>query len=173
MPNRPHRPSTRETIHIENRRLRRLPPSRGWHYLSLRLLRGLQPGADGAYRGHPKLEWVGNANELNAAYAADGYARLCGLGAVVVTHGVGALNGIAGAASEHVPVVCISGSACRWSGRHAPAGRAGRGHRRRNLPATTRRCTSSGAARATMPPMDHPSTSMSVWPREPMKAREP
>lgn len=24
---------------------------------------------------HPNLKWIGNANELNAAYAADGYAR--------------------------------------------------------------------------------------------------
>ena len=58
------------------------------------------------------VAWVGTCNELNASYAADGYARLNGLGAVVVTNGVGALsaiNGIAGAYSEHVPVVCICG----------------------------------------------------------------
>src|SRR5262249_37416323 len=57
--------------------------------------------------------WVGNCNELNAAYAADGYARLHGLSGLVVTHGVGAwsaINGVAGAYSEHVPIVCISGS---------------------------------------------------------------
>ena len=46
------------------------------------------------------LEWVGNTNELNAAYAADGYARtMHGAGCLVTTHGVGelsALNGIAG-----------------------------------------------------------------------------
>jgi indolepyruvate decarboxylase len=62
-------------------------------------------------RGKPA--WVGNCNELNASYAADGYARLKGLGALIVTNGVGALsaiNGIAGAYSEHVPVVCICGS---------------------------------------------------------------
>jgi indolepyruvate decarboxylase len=60
-----------------------------------------------------KLEWIGTCNELNASYAADGYARLKGLGVVLVTNGVGALsalNGIAGSYSEHVPVVCISGS---------------------------------------------------------------
>jgi len=59
------------------------------------------------------LTWIGTCNELNASYAADGYARLNGLGAVVVTNGVGALsaiNGIAGAYSEHVPVICICGS---------------------------------------------------------------
>ncbi|MGW1723410.1 alpha-keto acid decarboxylase family protein [Streptomyces sp. NPDC002306] len=57
--------------------------------------------------------WVGTCNELNGAYAADGYARLNGLGAVVVTHGVGALsaiNGVAGAYSEHVPLICVTGS---------------------------------------------------------------
>src|SRR5579863_9315109 len=62
-------------------------------------------------RGRP--EWVGNCNELNAAYAADGYARLNGLAALIVTNGVGALsaiNGIAGAYSEHVPVICVCGS---------------------------------------------------------------
>jgi len=62
-------------------------------------------------RGAPA--WVGNCNELNASYAADGYARINGIGALIVTHGVGALsaiNGIAGAYSEHVPVICICGS---------------------------------------------------------------
>ncbi|KAI1130158.1 thiamine pyrophosphate enzyme [Nemania abortiva] len=58
------------------------------------------------------LEWVGNANELNAAYAADGYARVKGIGAIVTTFGVGelsAINGLAGAYSEMVPVVHIVG----------------------------------------------------------------
>ena len=62
-------------------------------------------------RGEPA--WIGNCNELNASYAADGYARINGLGALIVTNGVGALsaiNGVAGAYSEHVPVVCICGS---------------------------------------------------------------
>jgi indolepyruvate decarboxylase len=59
------------------------------------------------------LKWVGTCNELNASYAADGYARLNGLGALAVTNGVGplsAINGVAGSYSEHVPVICISGS---------------------------------------------------------------
>ncbi|WP_433220330.1 alpha-keto acid decarboxylase family protein [Dactylosporangium sp. CS-047395] len=59
------------------------------------------------------LEWVGNCNELNAAYAADGYARLNGIGAVVTTFGVGelsALNGVAGSYAERVPVVSIVGT---------------------------------------------------------------
>jgi indolepyruvate decarboxylase len=59
------------------------------------------------------LQWIGTCNELNASYAADGYARLNGLGALLVTNGVGPLsviNGIGGSYSEHVPVICISGS---------------------------------------------------------------
>jgi indolepyruvate decarboxylase len=62
-------------------------------------------------RGEPA--WIGNCNELNASYATDAYARINGLGAMIVTHGVGtlsAINGIAGAYSEHVPVILISGS---------------------------------------------------------------
>ena len=62
-------------------------------------------------RGAPA--WIGNCNELNAAYATDAYARINGIGAMIVTHGVGtlsAVNGIAGAYSEHVPVILISGS---------------------------------------------------------------
>ena len=59
------------------------------------------------------LRWIGTTGELNASYAADGYARLNGLGALLVTNGVGALsaiNGVAGSYSEHVPVICICGS---------------------------------------------------------------
>jgi indolepyruvate decarboxylase len=59
------------------------------------------------------LKWVGTCNELNASYAADGYARLNGLAAFTVTNAVGALgaiNGVAGSFAEHVPVVCIAGS---------------------------------------------------------------
>ncbi|KAG2412233.1 pyruvate decarboxylase [Aspergillus terreus] len=58
------------------------------------------------------LHWVGNCNELNAGYAADGYARINGISALVTTFGVGelsALNAIAGAYSEFVPIVHIVG----------------------------------------------------------------
>ncbi|KAF9891133.1 Pyruvate decarboxylase 1 [Aspergillus nanangensis] len=58
------------------------------------------------------LSWVGNCNELNAGYAADGYARINGISAMVTTFGVGelsALNAIAGSFSEFVPVVHIVG----------------------------------------------------------------
>src|ERR1700761_5237684 len=59
------------------------------------------------------LEWIGTTGELNASYAAVGYAPLNGLGAVLVTNGVGALsaiNGVGGSYSEHVPIICIAGS---------------------------------------------------------------
>lgn len=59
------------------------------------------------------LRWVGNANELNAAYATDGYARIKGIGALITTFGVGelsALNAIAGAYTERAPVVHIVGT---------------------------------------------------------------
>ena len=59
------------------------------------------------------LEWVGTCNELNGAYAADGYGRLNGMAALIVTNAVGALsaiNGIAGSYAEHVPVICVCGS---------------------------------------------------------------
>ncbi|KAI0700359.1 pyruvate decarboxylase [Cerioporus squamosus] len=63
---------------------------------------------------HPKIDWVGNCNELNASYAADGYARVNEgkPGVLLTTFGVGelsAMNGIAGAFSEHVPVFHIVG----------------------------------------------------------------
>jgi indolepyruvate decarboxylase len=60
-----------------------------------------------------RMRWVGTCSELNASYAADGYARLNGMGALTVTNAVGALsaiNGIAGSFAEHVPVVLIAGS---------------------------------------------------------------
>jgi TPP-dependent 2-oxoacid decarboxylase len=58
------------------------------------------------------IEFIGTCNELNAAYAADGYARINGIGALLTTYGVGDLSavcGIAGSLAEHVPVVFISG----------------------------------------------------------------
>ena len=59
------------------------------------------------------ITFIGTCNELNAAYAADGYARLNGIGAILTTYGVGELSaicGVAGACAEHVPVVCITGA---------------------------------------------------------------
>lgn len=63
------------------------------------------------------LKWVGTCNELNAAYAADGYSRTRGLpGVLVTTYGVGelsAINGIGGAHSEYVPIIHIVGTTSR------------------------------------------------------------
>ncbi|KAL2284738.1 hypothetical protein FJTKL_08817 [Diaporthe vaccinii] len=58
------------------------------------------------------LSWVGTPNELVGAYAADGYAREKGFGALVTTFGPGelsALCGIGGAFCENVPVLHIVG----------------------------------------------------------------
>ena len=62
---------------------------------------------------HPRLKWVPSANELNAAYAADGYARRRGAGIVCTTYGVGelsALNGLMGAMAERLPVFHLVGT---------------------------------------------------------------
>ncbi|WP_129111209.1 alpha-keto acid decarboxylase family protein [Bacillus toyonensis] len=62
---------------------------------------------------HENLEWIGNCNELNAAYAADGYARIKGVAALITTFGVGelsAINGVAGSYAENVPVIKITGT---------------------------------------------------------------
>jgi indolepyruvate decarboxylase len=62
---------------------------------------------DGAIVQHPRINYVGCCNELNAAYAADGYARVRGVGALSTTYGVGelsAISGVAGAYAENVPV---------------------------------------------------------------------
>lgn len=59
------------------------------------------------------VEWVGCCNELNAAYAADGYSRYTnGIGTVITTFGVGelgAISGLAGSCSEDVKVLHIVG----------------------------------------------------------------
>ncbi|AAS51437.2 ACR211Wp [Eremothecium gossypii ATCC 10895] len=68
------------------------------------------------------LQWIGTCNELNAAYAADGYSRYCNkIGCVVTTLGVGelsALNGVAGAFAEHVKVLHIVGVSMRAAQTH-------------------------------------------------------
>ncbi|QES88485.1 alpha-keto acid decarboxylase family protein [Rhizosphaericola mali] len=59
------------------------------------------------------IQWRGNTNELNAAYATDGYARVKGFGAFLTTFGVGELssiNGVAGSFAENVPVIQIVGA---------------------------------------------------------------
>lgn len=58
------------------------------------------------------IEFVGTCNELNAGYAADAYARINGIGCICVTWGVGgfsAMNAVAGAFAEQVPLVVLVG----------------------------------------------------------------
>mgnify|MGYP002628742339 CR=1 FL=1 len=61
-----------------------------------------------------RLKVIYTCNELNAGYAADGYSRARGgkAACVVATFTVGGLsllNAVAGAASESLPVICITG----------------------------------------------------------------
>ncbi|KAK5721964.1 hypothetical protein LTR15_006558 [Elasticomyces elasticus] len=71
------------------------------------------------------LNWIGNANELCAGYAADGYARAGHsiaarqsgqgpkVGALFTTYGVGelsAINAVAGSYAESIPVVHLVGT---------------------------------------------------------------
>jgi indolepyruvate decarboxylase len=61
---------------------------------------------------YPGINYVGCCNELNAGYAADGYARVRGVGAVSTTYGVGelsAISAVGGAYAENVPVVHLTG----------------------------------------------------------------
>jgi len=58
------------------------------------------------------LSWIGTPNELVGGYAADGYARVKGAGAVVTTFGPGelsALCALGGSFTEFVPVLHIVG----------------------------------------------------------------
>src|ERR1700686_5661 len=59
-----------------------------------------------------KIKWVGCANELNASYAADGYARIRGAAMLATTYGVGelsAMNGVMGAKAERSLVFHVVG----------------------------------------------------------------
>jgi len=61
---------------------------------------------------NPDLTMIGCCNELNAGYAADGYARAHGAAAMLVTYSVGglsAINAVAGHYAEDLPVMVISG----------------------------------------------------------------
>lgn len=61
---------------------------------------------------HPDISWIGCCNELNAGYAADGYARVHGVGAVTTTYGVGelsAISAVAGSHAENLPVFHLVG----------------------------------------------------------------
>lgn len=67
----------------------------------------------------PGLNWVGCCNELNGAYAADGYTRIKGSpAALITTYAVGelsAMNGVAGAYAEHAGMIHIVGMPARQS----------------------------------------------------------
>src|SRR3974390_1512621 len=65
-----------------------------------------------AVDSNAKVKWIGCANELNAAYAADGYARIRGAAMLVTTYGVGelsALNGVMGAKAERSLIFHVVG----------------------------------------------------------------
>lgn len=71
---------------------------------------------DDAIEAHTGLNWVGCSNELNASYAADGYARSKGAAILSVTYGVGELsmvNGLMACMAERVPVFALVGSPSR------------------------------------------------------------
>ena len=60
-----------------------------------------------------QLEVAGTSTEIGAGFAADGYARINGLGALCVTYCVGgfnAINAVAGAYAEKSPLIVISGA---------------------------------------------------------------
>jgi indolepyruvate decarboxylase len=60
-----------------------------------------------------RFTWIGDCNEMNAAYVADGYAKTKGISALVTTYGPGelsAINGIAGAYAENSTVIKIVGA---------------------------------------------------------------
>ncbi|KIV92776.1 hypothetical protein PV10_04042 [Exophiala mesophila] len=65
----------------------------------------------------PGLKWIGCCNELNGAYAADGYTRIRGIpGALITTYAVGelsAMNGVAGAYAEQAGMIHIVGMPAR------------------------------------------------------------
>jgi indolepyruvate decarboxylase len=101
-------------------------PAGGWtvaRYLAARLAElgiGHLFGVPGNHLGPflpevvaAKVKWVGNCNEINAGYAAEGYARVRGVGAVAVTYGVGALSVLqpaGGAYMEEIPLIVITGA---------------------------------------------------------------
>jgi len=83
---------------------------------------------DDAAERVPGLSWVGCANELNAAYAADGYARIRGAAILSTTYGVGelsAINGVMGSKAHRLPVFHLVGMPSEtppWA-RSSPASR--------------------------------------------------
>jgi indolepyruvate decarboxylase len=65
-----------------------------------------------AVDSNPNIKWIGCSNELNAAYAADGYARVRGAAMLSTTYAVGelsAINGVMGAKAERSLVFHVVG----------------------------------------------------------------
>src|SRR6266481_4430115 len=65
-----------------------------------------------AVERNPNIKWIGCSNELNAAYAADGYARVRGAAMLSTTYAVGelsAINGVMGAKAERSLVFHVVG----------------------------------------------------------------
>src|SRR6266480_3278618 len=61
---------------------------------------------------NPNIKWIGCSNELNASYAADGYARSRGAAMLSTTYAVGelsAINGVMGAKAERSLVFHVVG----------------------------------------------------------------
>jgi indolepyruvate decarboxylase len=68
---------------------------------------------DDAIESSGRMKWVVCANELNASYAADGYARRRGAAVLTTTYAVGelsAVNGMMGAKAHRVPIFHIVGA---------------------------------------------------------------
>jgi indolepyruvate decarboxylase len=66
-----------------------------------------------AVERNQQIEWIGCSNELNASYAADGYARVRGAAMLVTTYAVGelsAINGVMGAKAEHSLIYHVIGA---------------------------------------------------------------
>ena len=67
---------------------------------------------DDAVARSERIRWIGCSNELDAAYAADGYARMRGCSMLMTTYAVGelsALNGVMGAKAERSCVFHLVG----------------------------------------------------------------
>ena len=65
-----------------------------------------------AIADHPSVNWLGTSNELNASYAADGYARIRGCSMLSTTYAVGelsALCGVMGAKAERAAIFHVVG----------------------------------------------------------------
>lgn len=72
---------------------------------------------------NPKLRMINCCNELNAGYAADGYARAKGCSALILTFSVGglsAVNAVAGAYAEDLPIIVVSGGPNTLTPIHQP-----------------------------------------------------